>query len=108
MHLVYLLSLCLHTDTQENADRAAKMVTVQYSSKSKPLLTIDDAIKANSFYPCPGESDILKVGDANGMFTVATRVAMFKNSICDWLWENRSKSHIWYFENYQFEIFNPL
>ena len=27
---------------------------------------------------------------------------------CDWLWENRSKSHIWYFKNYQFEIFNPL
>ena len=26
---------------------------------------------------------------------------------CDWLWENRSKSHIWYFKNYQFEIFNP-
>ena len=28
--------------------------------------------------------------------------------ICDWLLENRSKSHIWYFENYQFEIFNQL
>ena len=53
-------------DTQENADRAAKMVTVQYSSQSKPLLTIDDAIKANSTYPYPGENDILKVGDANG------------------------------------------
>ena len=57
------------------------MVTVQYSSQSKPLLTIDDAIKANSFYSCPGESHILKVGDANGMFTVATRVTIFNNSI---------------------------
>ena len=28
--------------------------------------------------------------------------------ICDWIWENRSKSHILYFEKYQFEILKPL
>ena len=56
------------SDTQENADRAAKMVTVQYSSQTKPLLTIADAIKANSIYPYPGEANILNVGDANGVF----------------------------------------
>ena len=55
-------------DTQENADRAAKMVTVQYSSQTKPLLTIADAIKANSIYGYPGEANILNVGDANGVF----------------------------------------
>ena len=27
---------------------------------------------------------------------------------CDWIWENRSKSHILYFEKYQFEILKPL
>ena len=54
-------------DTQENADRAAKMVTVQYSSESKPILTIADAIKADSLYPYPGEGNVLMVGDANGV-----------------------------------------
>ena len=27
---------------------------------------------------------------------------------CDWIYENQSKSHMWYFKNYKFEIFNPL
>ena len=42
------------------------MVAVQYSSESKPILTIADAIKANSFYPYPGEGNVMIVGDANG------------------------------------------
>ena len=25
------------------------------------------------------------------------------DAICDWILENRSKSHIWYFEKYQFQ-----
>ena len=49
------------------------MVTVQYSSQTKPLLTIADAIEANSIYEYPGEANILNVGDANGTF--ATSVA---------------------------------
>ena len=57
-------------DTQENADRAAKMVAVQYSSEDKPLLTIADAIKANSYYPYPGEGNVLTVGDANGTYKI--------------------------------------
>ena len=28
--------------------------------------------------------------------------------ICDWILENRSKSHIWYFKKYQFQIFITL
>ena len=73
--------LCMYacTDTQENADRAAKMVTVQYSSESKPLLTIEDAIEANSFYPYPGDSNVLNVGNANGVFTVAASITMCYN-----------------------------
>ena len=46
------------------------MVTVQYSSQAKPLLTIADAIKANSIYDYPGEANVLNVGDANGMFDI--------------------------------------
>ena len=69
----------MHTDTQEHADRAAKMVTVQYSSESKPLLTIEDAIKANSFYPYPENANILNVGDANGEFTITTVVLKNNN-----------------------------
>ena len=43
------------------------MVTVQYSSETKPILTIADAIKADSLYPYPGEGNVLMVGDANGV-----------------------------------------
>ena len=32
----------------------------------------------------------------------------FLMDICDQVWENRSKSHILYFEKYLFEIFNVL
>ncbi|XP_065883616.1 xanthine dehydrogenase-like isoform X2 [Dysidea avara] len=53
-------------DTQANADRAAKMVKIQYTSKGKPILTVADAIQNNSFYDFPGEAQILTVGDAKG------------------------------------------
>ena len=46
------------------------MVTVQYSSQTKPLLTIADAIKANSIYDYPNATNILNVGDANGVFII--------------------------------------
>ena len=69
--LCYVLYVCMYIciDTQENADRAAKMVTVQYSSQTKPLLTIADAIKANSIYDYPGAANVLNVGDAKGVFS---------------------------------------
>jgi len=56
----------LYIDTQANADRAAKMVKIQYKSKGKPILTIADAIKNNSFYDFPGEANAIVVGDAKG------------------------------------------
>ena len=58
-------------DTQANADRAAKMVKIQYTSKGKPILTIADAIKNNSFYDFPGKDSILTVGNANGLCVCA-------------------------------------
>ena len=75
-----MLYMYVCTDTQENADRAAKMVTVQYSSQSKPLLTIEDGIEANSFYSYPGDSNILNVGNANGMFTTVMIVTVCYNA----------------------------
>jgi len=53
-------------DTQANADCAAKMVKIQYKSKGKPILTIADAIRNNSFYDFPGEANAIIVGDAKG------------------------------------------
>jgi xanthine dehydrogenase/oxidase len=38
-------------DTQAHADAAALAVTAKYSQESKPILTIKEAIAANSFYP---------------------------------------------------------
>ncbi|XP_065894835.1 uncharacterized protein [Dysidea avara] len=51
-------------DTQANASHAAKLVKIQYSSKGKPILTIADALEANSVYDYPGEGNILMAGDA--------------------------------------------
>ena len=65
LFVIFITKILL--DTQENADRAAKMVNVQHSSETKPILTIADAIKADSLYPYPGEGNVLMVGDANGV-----------------------------------------
>ena len=53
-------------DTQEHANRMAQAVDVSYESVGAPLLTIKDAIAANSFYDSPGEQDVVKIGDAEG------------------------------------------
>jgi len=44
------------------------MVKIQYKSKGKPILTIADAIKNNSFYDYPGEANAIVVGDAKGCY----------------------------------------
>ena len=38
-------------DTRQHAEAAAKLVKVTYTNVGKPLVTIDDAIAANSFFP---------------------------------------------------------
>ena len=55
-------------DTQEHANQMAKAVSVKYGDSSgKPILTIEDAIKANSFYPS-SESPV-RIGDADGKYS---------------------------------------
>jgi len=51
-------------DTQENATRIAQAVSVQQESAGKPILTLQDAIAAGSFFDSPGPADVVKVGDA--------------------------------------------
>jgi len=78
-------TLHTHVDTQANADRAAKMVKIQYKSKGKPILTIADAIQNNSFYDFPGKESILTVGNAKGV-CVCVRVcvrACVRACVCD-------------------------
>jgi xanthine dehydrogenase/oxidase len=50
-------------DTYEQAKQAAKLVKVNYSVVNTPILTISDAIKANSFHPQP-VNDLI-VGNAD-------------------------------------------
>ena len=50
-------------DTQEHARQMAQAVTLTYQSLGKQILTIQDAIAANSFYD--KEPDI-NIGDADG------------------------------------------
>ena len=50
---VYMCALAC-TDTQEYANAIARSVTVNYQNVKKPILTIQDAIAAQSFFPSPG------------------------------------------------------
>ena len=50
-------------DTFEQATTAAKAVIITYKNQAKPILTIFDAIEANSFYPKPCPD--FNFGDAN-------------------------------------------
>ena len=56
----------LSTDTQEYANAIARAVVVGYEDVRKPILTIQDAIAAQSFYPFPSPQQVLSVGDAPG------------------------------------------
>ena len=60
-------------DTQRHADEAAKAVKIVYKEQKPPILTIDEAIKANSFfdvnaveYTSKAPDTALKKGDADG------------------------------------------
>ena len=50
------------TDTQEHANQIAKAVTLEYQSQGKPILTLEDAVRSNSFFTNPS-TDVTKVGD---------------------------------------------
>ena len=64
MNIISYASLYL-IDTQENANRIAQAVTVEYESLGRPLVTTEDAIRANS-YVDNVEPSVIKVGDAKG------------------------------------------
>ena len=53
-------------DTQTHADAAALAVTAKYSQEKKPILTIKDAIAANSLYPHTAPPLISGEGDPVG------------------------------------------
>jgi len=46
------------------------MVKIQYKSKGKPILTIADALQANTTYEYPGEGNVLMAGDAKGVYII--------------------------------------
>ena len=54
------ISFC--TDTQENADRIAKSVKVEYESLGPPLVTTEDAVRANAYAENVKPTEV-KVGD---------------------------------------------
>ena len=54
-----------HTDTQENANRIARSVLVEYESLGRPIVTTEDGIRANSYIDNIEPSEV-KVGDAQG------------------------------------------
>ena len=59
-------------NTFEQAVEAAKFVKITYKEMKKPILTIDDAIKQNSFFPNPPNDFIY--GDAEKAISNATYV----------------------------------
>eukprot|EP00731_Ephydatia_muelleri_P028954 Em0020g598a len=61
-------------DTQEYANVIARAVVVGYQDVGKPILTIQDAIAARSFYPFPGSQQVLSVGDAPAAIATSAHV----------------------------------
>lgn len=57
---------CLLLFDQEIADVAAKLVDVEYTDIRPPVLSIEDAISANSFYDVRGAD--WQAGNANPCF----------------------------------------
>ena len=52
-------------DTQANADRMAKAVTIQYKALGKLILTIDQAIEQESFHDDPDLTTV-NIGNTGG------------------------------------------
>lgn len=69
-----------YIDDEETANRAAGQVEVTYSDQQQPILTIEDGIKAKSFFPNPG--DVVTAGDADGRYKleqkIMTEIYLFK------------------------------
>ena len=52
----------LYTDTQENADLIAAAVRVEYDSLGPPIISTEDAVRANSYVENYKPKEV-KVGD---------------------------------------------
>ena len=61
-------------DTQEYANAIARAVVVGYEDVRKPILTIQDAIAAQSFYPFPSPQQVLSVGDAPAAIAASAHI----------------------------------
>ncbi|KAL5509791.1 hypothetical protein EMCRGX_G005217 [Ephydatia muelleri] len=59
-------------DTQEYANAIAQSITVNYQNVKKPILTIQDAIAAQSFFPSPGPPIVM--GNAKEAIAASARV----------------------------------
>ena len=67
-------------DTQEHAHQMAQAVTLTYQSLGKQILTIQDAIAANSFYK---KDPDVNIGDADGkMHLICMMHALYAQHIC--------------------------
>ena len=65
------ISFSFCTDTQENADRIAKSVKVEYESLGPPLVTTEDAVRANA-YADNMPPQVVKVGDVKSKSAVTS------------------------------------
>ena len=63
-----LLLIGILLDTQENANRIAQAVVVEYESLGKPVLTIKESIEAGWIFDKPGTT-VKTVGDPEGIIT---------------------------------------
>ena len=58
-------------DTEAQALAARELVTVEYENVRKPILSLDEGIAAQSFFPKPGGD--AKKGDAQGLISFTSR-----------------------------------
>ena len=80
MFLSSCACVCLCPDTQENASHIARAVTVEYESLGRPLVTTEDAVRANS-YINNLEPSVIKVGDAKGKYHKTNRNSTLHNKL---------------------------
>ena len=69
-------------DTLANAQRAVPLVKVTYTNIQTPILTVEEAIAANSFFPIPAIGPVKK-GDTTKGFNNAKHVSTGRVAVPD-------------------------
>ncbi len=64
---IYICVTLIVADSQEHADRIASAVVVTYNSLGPPILTLEEAIEAKSFFKNARRVET-KVGDVEGSY----------------------------------------